>query len=544
MSRFHYWQFLINKEGQPIPDANINVYLAGTDTSAYVYFDEFGSNTSNEEPQVITNNMGYFEFWVADASEAYGYQKGQKFKIEWEKPGVALGKIDWVDIFPHVVEVDETDVTSTAKNKVISNKLAYRWEEHKNSTLQNDGFPIHGIEAVNEVDEDIFPNKVISNKLAKKWDSHSTFSFETSATSATAAHDLQPININSQDTIFNKLINNKILFDINESIITINELLESGIGNAGNIFISHSLSDTWILTHNFGVKYVAVTIFGTDDLEIKPKSIELTNLNTVTVLFDESIEGYAVITGNVVEGGPSIPPFVIEGDHGSLTGLGSDDHTIYPLVNGSRGFTNPISGSMPISGDHLTTKEYVDYEINNILIDHSRLSNPSIGDDHLQYIHIDSRRGFTNPIIGKSPIEFNHLATKEYVDNNTILSHTDLQNKDYDDHLQYIHIDGRRGFTHNISGIIPIAPTHLVTKEYVDQNIVSKYDINISSWDFNGINYFKNINHNLSENYPIVMIWDQISREIINPIKIESIDDNNIIITVSTNNNMIIKVRT
>ena len=50
MSRFHYWQFLINKEGQPIPDANITVNLAGTDTSAYVYFDEFGSNTTNETP--------------------------------------------------------------------------------------------------------------------------------------------------------------------------------------------------------------------------------------------------------------------------------------------------------------------------------------------------------------------------------------------------------------------------------------------------------------------------------------------------------------
>jgi len=547
MSRFHYWQFLINSEGQPIPDANISVYIAGTDSPANVYYDEFGSNHSNQNPQVITNNVGYFEFWVGDSSEEYGYQKGQKFKLEWEKPGVALGEIDWIDVFPQVVEVDENDFTSSTKNKVISNKLAYRWEEHRNHTIQDNGFPIHGIETINEYDSDAFPNKLISNAIGKKWNEHSNYSFLTTPLSASVspAHDLTPIDRTLTDDIYNKLISNKILYDLDGDIASIYnnlDLINAKIvemGNAGNIFIPHSLSDTWTLDHNFGVKYVSVTIYGTDDNEIEPKNVTLTNMNTVTVSFEFPVSGYAVITGNVIEGGPETPPFIIEGDHGSLTGLLGDDHTQYILVDGSRGFTNTISGIAPISSGDLTTKEYVD----NITIAHSRLSESSYGDDHSQYIHIDGRRGFRNPIKGKNPIEYDHLVTKMYVDEH-IFSHNTLIDTDYDNHLQYIHMDGRRGFTHNISGIIPVEPSHLVTKEYVDQHYIAKFDTTITTWDADVNGWSKVITHNLSSHFPVVMVWDTTIRKVISPSNIESIDDNNIKITVSDNNETLIKVRT
>lgn len=47
-------------------------------------------------------------------------------------------------------------------------------------------------------------------------------------------------------------------------------------------------------------------------------------------------------------------------DHGALTGLGDDDHTQYILVDGSRGFTNTVSGVTPVEDYHLATKAYVD----------------------------------------------------------------------------------------------------------------------------------------------------------------------------------------
>jgi len=205
---------------------------------------------------------------------------------------------------------------------------------------------------------------------------------------------------------------------VDSSIITIQDNLDiinakiAEMGNAGNIFLPHTLSDTWILTHNFGVKYVSAVVYGSDDKEITPKDVILTDYNTVTVIFDSPVSGYAVITGNVVEGGPEVPPFIIEGDHGSLTGLLGDDHTQYILTDGTRGFTGTVSGITPVYDDHLTTKYYVD----NVGIDHARITNSSALDYHCQYVHIDGRRGFTAPIKGVYPLDYNHLTTKQYVD--------------------------------------------------------------------------------------------------------------------------------
>jgi len=42
-------------------------------------------------------------------------------------------------------------------------------------------------------------------------------------------------------------------------------------------------------------------------------------------------------------------------DHGNLSGLSDDDHPQYILADGSRAFTNPVSGVTPTSDDHLAT---------------------------------------------------------------------------------------------------------------------------------------------------------------------------------------------
>lgn len=50
----------------------------------------------------------------------------------------------------------------------------------------------------------------------------------------------------------------------------------------------------------------------------------------------------------------------IGNDHGALIGLADDDHTQYVPTDASRGFTAQVSGLSPLSGYHLTTKDYVD----------------------------------------------------------------------------------------------------------------------------------------------------------------------------------------
>ncbi|RMG74278.1 MAG: hypothetical protein D6710_01810 [Nitrospirae bacterium] len=52
-------------------------------------------------------------------------------------------------------------------------------------------------------------------------------------------------------------------------------------------------------------------------------------------------------------------------DHGQLSGLSDDDHTQYVPTDASRGFTNPVSGVTPVSGHHLSTKDYVDTTVSS-----------------------------------------------------------------------------------------------------------------------------------------------------------------------------------
>lgn len=50
-------------------------------------------------------------------------------------------------------------------------------------------------------------------------------------------------------------------------------------------------------------------------------------------------------------------------EHGQLQGLGDDDHLIYVPRDGTRGFTATVSGVTPTEDYHLTTKQYVDSQI-------------------------------------------------------------------------------------------------------------------------------------------------------------------------------------
>jgi len=53
-------------------------------------------------------------------------------------------------------------------------------------------------------------------------------------------------------------------------------------------------------------------------------------------------------------------------DHGGLTGLIDDDHPQYMPVDGSRGFTSTVSGSVPVQDYHLSTKGYVDTQVASV----------------------------------------------------------------------------------------------------------------------------------------------------------------------------------
>lgn len=77
--------------------------------------------------------------------------------------------------------------------------------------------------------------------------------------------------------------------------------------------------------------------------------------------------------------------------HGGLTGLGDNDHPQYPLkgspetITGAWTFNQTVVGQNPVAGNHLATKSYVDSVSTN---DHGSLGGLG-DDDHPQYLHLN-----------------------------------------------------------------------------------------------------------------------------------------------------------
>ena len=229
MARRHYWQFLVTDEGNPIENAEISIYIAGTEDPAYVYTDEYGPAGSSSDPQVKTSRKGFYEFWIADKQEPNGYFLETKFKIAWSAVGVQTGFIDYVDVFStSVSEIDITD-TNEYKNKAVSNYLGKGWEDHKNSELYVDNvMQIHGMGAVDEGQSDItlLPNtklnRLVSNILANNWETHANtiwdvtfgWGFSVAGGPFEAAtedpHGIKLVDITSVTTDRNVLISNSL----------------------------------------------------------------------------------------------------------------------------------------------------------------------------------------------------------------------------------------------------------------------------------------------------------------------------------------------
>ena len=62
--RGHFWMWLCNEEGQPIPSANISIYAGNPGPLAWIFHEEEGGTPTQEAPQCVTDDYGYFEFWI------------------------------------------------------------------------------------------------------------------------------------------------------------------------------------------------------------------------------------------------------------------------------------------------------------------------------------------------------------------------------------------------------------------------------------------------------------------------------------------------
>lgn len=171
MARIHYWQYLVDRQGRPLKDAQVRVYLAGTSIEADIYLNAtFGLSTKSSSEDLKTDKFGFYQFWIGDEFEIEGgYDVDQQFKIVWQNNvDLIQEEIDNIYIFAPVRKVNlKDDIKGDPSNKdldrVISNSLGYKWDTHVDSIVPS-ASP-HDLEPIEFFDLDSRTNKVISNKL-------------------------------------------------------------------------------------------------------------------------------------------------------------------------------------------------------------------------------------------------------------------------------------------------------------------------------------------------------------------------------------------
>lgn len=169
MARVQYWQYIVDEEGRPLEGVEIRFYLnENPSQEADIFINPaIGSPTTTSEADVRTDGNGYFQFWIGDEYELLGgYTSTQRFRLTWQRAGILLGQVNNIDIFPPVFGVDLTDNISSTKddrNKLVSNAIAYVWDQHIKAKVP-DASP-HNILPVDINSTNPAYNKVVSNSL-------------------------------------------------------------------------------------------------------------------------------------------------------------------------------------------------------------------------------------------------------------------------------------------------------------------------------------------------------------------------------------------
>lgn len=226
--------------------ADVSIFLAQSDEAAFIYFNEIGGEPVGTAPQLKTNAEGFFEFWIGDSSEKNGYSTTQKFKITWERIGIESGMIDYVDVFPVTLPVDETD-DDREKNKCVSNLLAKNWQNH----INNESHIVHGIDEINLDLELPIRNKLISNTLGIRWQDHRRYSFNKNAVVPPEASDEElalwedPNNFEKYGGAHGLM---PVQFDKEPSDFNFNRLISNMLGNKWNSHVEFNFLEDDILS--------------------------------------------------------------------------------------------------------------------------------------------------------------------------------------------------------------------------------------------------------------------------------------------------------
>lgn len=334
MARVHKWYFLVNQAGEPIEGASVWITLAGTGgktgVPAWIYFDEFGSSGTRTVPQLTTLENGYFEFWIdededfdvcntseVDDATATSYGFNQKFCISWDKPTIASGLIDYVDIFPpnrYFQPADLTSCSDTLMNKVVSNELACLWNEHSTADIRVDPYRsaptlIHGFELLDTTEPNDIANKIITNNQGWLWDIHEASTVHEFALSGfwelggqqitDPPHDIRKLDTTDtgvQWSKWNKVVSNEYMYNIEQDlaaikfdIFTISSALTAGVDAIWSLG-ADGYETT--LNHALDIEFPNVTCYGRYGSEwmlMKTAEVEYVNTNNLKITINHDI---------------------------------------------------------------------------------------------------------------------------------------------------------------------------------------------------------------------------------------------------------------
>lgn len=200
--------------------------------------------------------------------------------------------------------------------------------------------------------------------------------------------------------------------------------------------------------------------------------------------------------------------------HSSLQGLLLDNHPIYSLRDGTRGFSGPVSGQSAQQGDHLATLDDVNAAVESVgsewlqsvksILQGSLPGSPNAGD---RYIDGVGDSGFlqgsvlewtgTTWKVDWAPNDPSAVGARTYVEDQGVdyrytgtgptaggwmlvpmlSNHNELLGLGNDDHTQYTRIDGARPFTAAVGG---------ESANKVPTNLATYQDILDESFDVDG----------------------------------------------------------
>jgi len=315
----------INSTTIQLDDNIISLNAAGTSNGGIIVRDATGGNTNSGSLVWDVTN----DYWKAGIS-------GSESKILRANGDSVVSGSSQVDI---TQTTGYTTFSSSLNGRIVSLNAFTASENTKSTTLGT---------YTASIDSKFTTLGTYTGSIDTKW--NTLQGVTSSLINATSSYETRGNGIVSSSTQIVSSLNDKSV-NFGTGSITASYFVGDGSGitnvvteiaEVATITSSFDNQSTISVTHNFNTKNVIVSVYGTNDAQIIPSSVTLTNNNTATIVLSSADSGYAVVAkgGHIVSGST---------DWNSVVNRPSG------LVSGSSQITSLTTYKETISGNSIYT---------------------------------------------------------------------------------------------------------------------------------------------------------------------------------------------